>query len=84
MLIMVFQARNRSAKTICRRTPPLSPKKKRRKKEGKRTERKETERKRREGARVRPYNFLLEPRAHHSDSIPDDERRREEERTKLD
>lgn len=37
-----------------------------------------------EAATSSPYNFFLEPRAHQSDSIPDDERRRGEERTKLD
>lgn len=73
--------------------PPHSSQKERRgeakRRERKRDGKKEREemkrkRKREETGTSSPYNFLLEPRAHQNDSIPDDERRRGEERTKLD
>lgn len=70
--------------------PPDRPKKngEEKQKEGNEREREREEmkrkRKREETGTSSPYNFLLEPRAHQNDSIPDDERRRGEERTKLD
>lgn len=90
-LITPFQARNRSSKTICRSPPslPIVPKRTERRSKKKGTKEREREemkrkRKREETGTSSPYNFLLEPRAHQNDSIPDDERRRGEERTKLD